>query len=172
MGLKVILALRDDIKSLFTDLLNRLDLKKELLHSLLEKEKTIFFLIKDSNDRKNDCKNDIEESVKKIIEDENDLIEEINVEDYNIAQIREEIRRKYSFGFDKIFAKNYTTSEVEIIDYKNKILLHEGIIKELVKLKKDNNDRMEKYAADLNVQICELAGIERLRYVIKDLQSS
>lgn len=172
MGLKVILALRDDIKSLFTDLLNRLDLKKELLHSLLEKEKTIFFLIKESNDRKNDCKNDIEESVKKIIEDENDLIEEINVEDYNIAQIREEIRRKYSFGFDKIFLKGYTTSEAEIIDYKNKILLHEGIIKELVKLKKDNNDRMEKYAADLNVQICELAGIERLRYVIKDLQSS
>jgi hypothetical protein len=172
LGLKVILALRDDIKSLFTDLLNRLDLKKELLHSLLEKEKTIFFLIKDSNDRKNDCKNDIEESVKKIIEDENDLIEEINVEDYNIAQIRDEIRRKYSFGFDKIFAKGYTTSEAEIIDYKNEILLHEGIIKELVKLKKDNNDRLEKYADDLNVQICELAGIERLRYVIKDLQSS
>ena len=167
MGLKVVLALRDDIESLFIDLLKHLYLKKELLHSLLEKEKSVFFLIKDNNERKND----IEKNVKKIIEDENDLIEEINVEDYNISQIRDQIRRKYSFGFDKIFLKGYTTSEDKIINYKNEILLHEEIIKELIKLKKENNDRLEKYADDLKVQIWELESIERLRFVIKDLQS-
>jgi hypothetical protein len=162
--LRVISALRDDIKSLFIALLKHLDLKKELLHSLLEKEKSISYLIKHNSD--------IEDDVKKIIEDENYLIDEINVEDYNISQIRDEITHKFSFDFNKIFVKGYFTSEDKIIDYKNEILLHEKIIKDLIKLKKDNNKSLEKYTHDLKVQIWELESIERLRFVIKDLQSS
>jgi hypothetical protein len=161
--LKEISALRADIKSLFIDLLKHLNLKRELLHLLLEKEKSISYLIK--------YKNHIEDNVKKIIEDENDLIDEINVEDYSISQVRDEITRKCGFDFNKIFIKGYKPSEDEIMDYKNEILLHEQIINELIKIKKENNDNLEKYADDLKVQIWELESIERLRFVIKDLQS-
>ena len=164
MARKVILALRDDIQSLFIDLLKHLNLKRELLHSLLEKEESIAYFIK--------YKNDIEDNVKKIIEDENYLIDEINVEDYNISQVRDEITRKCGFDFNKIFIKGYKSSEDEIIDYKKEILLHDQIINDLIKIKNENNNNLEKYAGDLKVQIWELENIERLRFVIKDLQSS
>lgn len=156
--------MRDDIKSLFTDLIKHLNLKSKLLHSILEKEKNISYLIK--------FKNDIEDSVKEIIEEENHFIEEINVEDYNISQIRDEITRKFGFDFNKILVKGYKSSEDEIIDYKNKILLHEQIINDLSKIKKENNNNLEKYANDLKIHIWELENIERLKFVIKDLQSS
>jgi hypothetical protein len=164
LGLRVISALRDDVKSLFIDLLKRLNLKKELMHSILEKEKTISSLIK--------YKTHIEDNVKKIIEDENHLIDEINVEDYNISQIRDAITRKYGFDFNKIFVKGYKSTEEEISDYKKEILLHERIINELVKIKTENNKNLEAYADDLNVQIWELENIERLKFVIKNPQSS
>jgi len=163
LGLRVILALRDDIKSLFIDLLKHLNLKRELLQSLLEKEKSVSHLIK--------YKNDIEDNVKKIIEDENCLIDEINVEDYNISQVRDEITSKCGFDFNKIFIKSYKPPEDEIRDYKNEILFHDKIINELIKIKKENNNNLEKYADDLKVQIWELESIERLKFVIKDLQS-
>ena len=156
--------MRDDIKTLFTDLIKHLNLKKELLHTLLEKEKTISSLLKYNNETEDD--------VKKIIEDENYIIDEINVEDYNISHIRDEITRRYGFDFKKIFIKGYKSAEDEIIDYKNEILIQEQIISDMIKLKKENNNNLENYADDLKVQIEELAGIERLRYVIKDLQSS
>ena len=155
--------MRDDIKSLFIDLLKHLNLKKELLQSLLEKEKSVSYFIK--------YKNDIEDNVKKIIENENHLIEEINVEDYNISQVRDEITHKCGFDFNKIFIKSYKPPEDEIADYKNEILLHDEIINELIKIKKENNNNLEKYADDLKVQIWELESIERLKFVIKDLQS-
>ena len=156
--------MRDDIKILFTDLIKHLNLKKELLHTLLEKEKTVSHLIKYNNDTEDD--------VKKIIEDENYIIDEINAEDYNISHIRDEITRKYGFDFNKIFIKDYKSPEAEITDYKNEIMLHEQIINELIKLKKENHRNLVKYAEDLKIQIGELESIGRLRYVIKDLLSS
>jgi cell division protein FtsB len=164
LGLKVVLALRDDIKSLFEALLKHLELKKKLLNSLIEKEKDISYLIKYNSN--------IEDNIKKLIEDEDHLIDEINVEDYNISQIRDEITHKSGFDFNKIFHKGYRDPENEIIDYKKEIMLHEKMINDLIKFKKENNDQLEKYADDLKVQIHELNSIERLKYVIKDLQSS
>ena len=158
--------MRDDIKSLFTDLQNRLNLKKELLRLLLEKEESV------SNIIKTKYRDDTEDSIKKIIEYENDLIDEIKLADYNISQIRDEITRKSGFDFDKIFIKNYKPPEVEITDYKKEILLHEQIMGELIKIKKENNNHLENYADDLKVQIRELGSIERLRFVIKDLRAS
>ena len=156
--------MRDDIKSLFADLLKHLNLKSELLHSLLEKEKSISNLLKYTND--------IEDSIKKIIDDENSLIAEIDVEDYNISHIRDEITRRYGFDFNKISINGYKPSEDEIADYKKEILLHKQIITDLIKFKKENNSYLEKCSDDLKVQVSELESIERLRYVIKDLQSS
>jgi len=164
LGRKVILALRDDIKSLFTGLLKHLDLKKELLLLFLEKEKAISSIIKH--------KNDMEAGVKKIIEDENCLIDEINVEDYNISRIKDEVSRKSGFDFNKVLAKDYKSSEHEIINYKKEILLHEQIMGELIKIKNENNKYLEKYTDDLKLQVSELESIERLRFVIKDLRSS
>jgi len=155
--------LRDDIKSLFIDLLKHLNLKRELLHTLLEKEKSVSNIIKYNND--------IDDSIKKIIEDENDLIDEINVEDYNISQIKDEVIRKSGFDFNKIFFAGYKPTEIEIADYKKEILLHEQIINDMIKLKKENNNYLENYTNDLKVQIRELEAIERLKFVIKDLRS-
>ena len=155
--------MRDDIKSLFIDLLKHLNLKRELLHTLLEKEKSVSNIIKYNND--------IDDSIKKIIEDENDLIDEINVEDYNISQIKDEVIRKSGFDFNKIFFAGYKPTEIEIADYKKEILLHEQIINDMIKLKKENNNYLENYTNDLKVQIRELEAIERLKFVIKDLRS-
>lgn len=156
--------MRDDVKALFDDLLKHLDLKTILLNSFLESEKSASDLIK--------YRNDAEDDILKIIENESRLIDEINLEDYNISQIKDLIIRKYSFDFDRIFKDGFNTSEPEIIDYKNKIIQQKKIIEYILILKKRNNLSMDNTQADLQTQISELERMSKFKIVFpKDLQS-
>jgi hypothetical protein len=157
--------LRDDIKDLFDGLFKLLDSKKNLLNNLLENEKSASDLIK--------YRNDAEDDLLKIIEHETEIIEKINVEDFNISQIRDQISRRYSLDFDKILNKDYSTSEKEILDYRNEILQHHNLISEIIILKKENSSSMNKTRNDLEVQISELERMGRLKIIYpKGLRSS
>jgi len=156
--------LRDDVKDLFNNLLKHLDSKKILLNNLLENEKSASDLLK--------YRNDAEDDLLRIIEDETASIDEINIIDYDISQIKDEINRRYSIDFDKIFKKNYYTSEPEIINYKDEVLLHEDILNRIIILKKQNNILMENDQEDLKIQIDELERMSKLKIInSKDLQS-
>jgi len=157
--------LRDDVKTLFTDLLKYLDSKKILLNTLLENENSASDLIKN--------RNDAEDDILKIIENETALIDEINVADYSISMLKDEISRKYNFDFNKVFRSNYCTSEEIIMDFRNKVLLHKKIISEIIVLKKKNNFLMNKNQKDLEVQISELERMGKIEIIFpKGLQSS
>ena len=156
--------MRDDVKDLFNNLLKHLDSKKILLNNLLENEKSASDLLK--------YRNDAEDDLLRIIEDETASIDEINIIDYDISQIKDEINRRYSIDFDKIFKKNYYTSEPEIINYKDEVLLHEDILNRIIILKKQNNILMENDQEDLKIQIDELERMSKLKIInSKDLQS-
>jgi hypothetical protein len=157
--------LRDDVKALFADLQKHLDSKKILLNSLLKNEKSASDLIKN--------RNDAEDALLKIIEYATDLIDEINIEDYNISKIKDEISRRYGLDFNKIFRNDFYTSENEIMSFKNEVLLQEEIIIKIIVLKKRNNFLMNKNQDDLRTQISELERMRRIEIIIpKDLQSS
>lgn len=157
--------MRDDVKTLFTDLLKYLDSKKILLNTLLENENSASDLIKN--------RNDAEDDILKIIENETALIDEINVADYSISMLKDEISRKYNFDFNKVFRSNYCTSEEIIMDFRNKVLLHKKIISEIIVLKKKNNFLMNKNQKDLEVQISELERMGKIEIIFpKGLQSS
>ena len=157
--------MRDDVKTLFTDLLKYLDSKKILLNTLLENENSASDLIKN--------RNDAEDDILKIIENETALIDEINVADYSISMLKDEISRKYNFDFNKVFRSNYCTSEELIMEFRNKVLLHKEIISEIIVLKKKNNFSMIKNQKDLEVQISELERMGKIDIIFpKGLQSS
>ncbi len=157
--------MRGDLKDLFTNLMARLDSKKLLLNSLLENEKSASDLIKN--------RNDAEDNILKIIENETDIIEEINVFDYYISQTKDEISRRYNLDFDKLFRKEYQTPEIEFLNYRNEIILHRTILDEIIVLKKKNNLLMDNSLKDLEIQISELERLDRIQMIIpKDLQSS
>jgi hypothetical protein len=157
--------LRDDVKVFFYDLQKLLESKQRLLNSLLENEKSASDLIKN--------RNDAEDDILKIIENETALIEEINIIDYDISKIKDEITRRYAFDFNKLFRKDYITSEAEIMNFRNEVLFHKKIINEIVALKKENNSTMNKSHKDLELQISELERMGRIKIVFpKDLRSS
>lgn len=157
--------MRDDVKHLFHDLLTHLNLKKTLLNSFLVNEKSASDLIK--------LRNDAENEMLKIIELETSLIENINIEDYYISQLKDEITRQYSIDFCKISKHDYFTTENEIMEYKDEILVHDELIKKITVLKNINTELIEKNHADLKIQISDLERMSRLKIVLpKDLQSS
>jgi len=157
--------LRDDVRDLFSDLVCRLKSKTKLLYNLLENEKSASDLIKN--------RNDAEDEILEIIESETALIDEINVEDFYISQIRDEITRRYSFDFNRLFRKDYSTNDAEIINYRNEILLHDTIIDEVLSLKKQNNIKMESTRDDFQIQISELERMRKIKIIFpKDPQSS
>lgn len=157
--------MRDDLKDLFDDLLKHLDSKKILLNTLLDNEKSASDLIK--------YRNDAEDDLLKIIEHEAEIIERINVEDYNISQIRDQISRRYTLNFDQISNADYCTSEKEILNYRNEILQHQNLVSEIIILKKENNSSMNKTRNDLELQISELERMGRMKIIYpKDLRSS
>ncbi len=157
--------MRDDVKVLFNDLMTQLNSKRILLNSLLENEKSASDLIK--------YRNDAEDDLLKIVEQSAALIDEINVADYNVSQIRDDITRRYSFDFSRIFMKDFKTSENEILNYKNEILQHGEILDSILALKKGNSLSLEKSQKDLEIQISELERMSRFELVVsKDPQSS
>ncbi len=157
--------MRDDVKDLFNDLLLHLDSRKKLLNLLLENEKATADFLKN--------RNDAEDDILIIIETQTSLIDEINIEDYNISQIKDEINRKYNFDMNKVFREGFHTSEFLIMKYRNEILLHEVIINRIIALKKQNLIFMEKKQKDLKTDIIELERMNKLKIVIpKDLQHS
>ncbi len=157
--------MRDDVKRLFYNLLELLESKKKLLLSLLENEKSASDLLKN--------RNDAEDDILKIIENETSLIEEINIIDYEISKIKDEISRRYAFNFDQIFRKDYITSEAEIMNFRNEVHYQQKIINEIIILKKENNSTMNKTQKDLELQISELERMGRIKIVFpKDLRSS
>lgn len=157
--------MRDDLKNLFDKLLEHLYSKKKLLNTLLENEKSASDLIK--------YRNDAEDDLLKIIENEAELIDRINIEDYNISRIRDQISRRFSLDFDKILNNDYSTSEKEILNYRNEIIMHQKIISEIIILKKENNSIMNKTRDELEVQIDELERMGRIKIIYpKGLRSS
>lgn len=157
--------MRDDVESYFDDLLRQLDLKKILLTNLLNNEKSASDLIK--------YRNDAEDFILSIIESTSDLIDEINVLDFNIAQIKDKIIKNYNFDFNKIFIEGYSISESKIIKYKEEVLIHTKLLKEIVSLKEINNLSMSNFQEDLIVQISELDRMSKLKILFpKDLRSS
>ena len=157
--------MRDDVKRFFDDLSTHLHSKKLLLKSLLEFEKSASDLIKN--------RNDADDEILKIIEEETAFINEINVEDYNISQIKDEINRRYKIDLNLIFRSGYHTEETEIVNFKNELLLHEEILKEIADLKTMNNIYLENYHKDLKIQISELERIRSIKmFLPKDLRSS
>lgn len=156
--------MRDDVKDLFDDLLLLLSSRKMFLNSLLENEKSIAILLKSSNDN--------DEEILKIIEKQSSLIDEINIKDYHISQIKDEINRKYNIDFARIFIEGYSTSESLIMKFRSEVLLHEVMTNRITSLKKQNNYTMEKRQEVLRRDIYELERMRRLKMIFpKDPQS-
>jgi len=157
--------LRDDVKERFDTLISLLDSKTKLLQLLLVNEKSVSDLIKNENGT--------EDEILKITEYQWELIESIELEDYNISRLTDEITGKYKLDFNKILSAGCSQSETEFTIYKNEILLHRNIINEIIDLKSRNNALVDTSQDDLKVQIAELERIGKLRLILpKDLQSS
>ena len=156
--------LRDDVKVLFNKILENLDLKRILLNSFLKDEKSASDLIKN--------RNDADDEILKIIEHENDLIDEINTADFNISQIKDELLRRYRFDLDQISKRDHDTSKPEIIKYINEVSIQRDMVNEIIELKKQNNRFMETDQKDLKNQINELERMGKFEIIYpKDLQS-
>jgi hypothetical protein len=156
--------LRDDVKELFIKLSENLDTKEQLLLSLLENEKSASFLIKN--------RSDAEDEILKIYESQADLIDRVNVEDFYISRIKDELIGRYRIDFDKLSRRDYHSKDKEIKAYREKTENQEKIAGEILAVKKSNNILMENCRDDLKQQISELERIDKIQLIIpKDLQS-
>lgn len=156
--------MRDDLRDFFTGLLEHLDLKTTLLDSFLKNEKSVSDLLK--------YKTDNEDEIQKIIESESLLIDEINVEDYNISRYKDQIIQNYRFDFEKISNRNYNTTEPGILQYREKIQCHKKILDEIIDLKNRNNFLMDKNRDYLKTQINELERIRSIEIIYPDKAGS
>lgn len=157
--------MRDDVKVFFTELITNLELKSSELYSLLEKEKLISYLINNRNDS--------EKKILNIIDLETELIDKINLIEFKISQLKDEIGRRYHIDFNMFFRENFKLTELEFIKYKDEILTQKKILHEIHILKEKNNKQMMVFQEDLKVQIYELERMSKLELIKpKDLRFS
>ena len=149
--------MRDDIKELFEALLLHLDDKIRYTGSLLENVKLVSCCIKSRTDNKDE--------ILKIVNRNNDLIDKINVEDYDISAIKDEFTRRFSLDTEKFFSDTGCLPEKEIAAYREKIYHLEKLFRGITEINRENYTDMINEADDLKQQISELARMSRINII-------
>lgn len=149
--------MRDDVKKIFNVLLTHLDEKIRYTNNLLENVKQISCLI--------DNRRDNEDDILKIINQNNNLIDKINIQDFNISHLKDEVSRRYSLDLEKIFRDPLYISETEILECRKKILHLKDLTRQITCLNQQNSNDMINEIDDLKQQISELNRMSRLSLI-------
>lgn len=153
--------MRDDILSSLNSILKGLVRKKELILKIYYIEKKIADILEHSR----------EDDIFELITDETDIIEQINLLDYDISMSRDYIKNKTGFHIEEILSKKSEPEELK--DNIRKTVIHtEDIIFSLSELKKKNLALLVSYSGELAIQIRELEIMNSITIIPpKDLQS-
>jgi predicted patatin/cPLA2 family phospholipase len=152
--------LRDDVKIQFDNLLLHLDRKTHLLNTILDNTKHVSYLIRQKTDN--------EDEFLKYITGNSELIEKINIEDYNISAIKDTISQKYCFNSENIFLDICPASDIEIIECRKKIAFQKNILREIMTLNEQNYSNMHLTGNDIKQQISELQRMNRLQIIFPE----
>jgi len=149
--------LRDDVKKLFDELLTLLDEKTHYLNNLFENGICISRLINQKTDN--------EGEILKVFNKNNDLIDKIDINDFNISEIKDELTRRYLFDFEKILSDICLNPESEIMGFRERVMKHKSLISEILFINERNYNDMNDTGNDLKQQISEIRRIERIRFI-------
>ncbi len=153
--------MRVDIKSSLDVIESKLLEKKELLKKFLIIETKISEILR----------HDREDDVLTLISDETDVLEILNLVEYDISSEKDYIYSKTGKRFEEITGKNFSQfaefeKKIKIISSKSK-----EIINQLNQLKAENMKKMETKSEDLKKQVRELELMNNLNIITpKDLQ--
>ena len=153
--------MRVDIKASLDVIESKLLEKKELLKNFLIIETKISEILR----------HDREDDVLTLISDETDVLEILNLVEYDISSEKDYIYSKTGKRFEEITGKNFSQfaefeKKIKIISSKSK-----EIINQLNQLKAENMKKMETKSEDLKKQVRELELMNNLNIITpKDLQ--
>lgn len=153
--------MRVDIQTALSNIQNKLFEKKELLKKFLTIETKISEILK----------HDREDDILDLISDETDLLEIINIIQFDISSEKDYIHKKTGKRFDEITGKGF--SQFAEFEGKIKKISSESteIMKKLEQLKMKNMELMGAKAKDLKKQTRELELMNNLSIITpRDLQ--
>ena len=153
--------MRVDIKASLDVIESKLLEKKELLKNFLIIETKISEILR----------HDREDDVLTLISDETDVLEILNLVEYDIFSEKDYIYSKTGKRFEEITGKNFP--QFAEFEKKIKIISSESkeIISQLNQLKAENMKKMETKSEDLKKQVRELELMNNLNIITpKDLQ--
>ncbi len=153
--------MRADIKSSLNVIESKLLEKKELLKKFLIIETKISEILK----------HDREDDILTLISDETDVLEILNLAEYDISSEKDYIYNKTGKRFEEITGKEF--SQFAEFEKKIKIISSESgeIINKLAQLKKKNMEMMQTKSKDLKKQVRELELMNNLSIITpEDLQ--
>lgn len=147
--------MRADIKSSLNVIESKLLEKKELLKKFLIIETKISEILR----------HDREDDILTLISDETDLLEILNIVEYNISREKDYIYNKTGKRFEEITGKNF--HQFKEFEKKIKIISSEltEIISELNRIKTKNMDMMKIKSKDLIKQVRELELMNSLNII-------
>ena len=154
--------MRDDIQSIIDETSLAVERKIAYFSRFLEKEHELNSFLK----------TDFENEPLLIIETENNIIGEINIQDFIIACQNDEFRKKSGKNLSSCELANYADINEKLSELSSLRRREKSIIAEISALRRENNHLMEKIKKDIDADADELKRIMELENIItKDSQS-
>ncbi|HON14934.1 MAG TPA: hypothetical protein PLA51_00475 [Spirochaetota bacterium] len=149
--------MRDDISSCMQEILFHQSQKISLLNDMLCIERKISALLKALDDIEN------------LIESENEIINKINLCDFNISRVNDELKKRGLYLNSKVLQEN--SKEPFLLNYFSNIKKIKSLLEELSRIKESNILAMEQIACNYKNDADDLDKIDKIKKLIsKDLQ--